>query len=265
MIREVGTLVQLSTVARDLTGAAVNTPTLSLTVQHPDGTTTNPSVTNTGSGGIYTAQVTPDAAGTWLYRWTASGAVIDVQSDQFTVVAGLRTLIASMEEFKTHLRRTDTGDDTMLRGFLAAATDVTEDIIGGPLSVQTFTETATCTGDHIAPLYRPLVSVTSLTADQATSAVDSNLYVPDTTHGLVRFRRPWAMPRGLYTLVYRAGLSTIAERIHLGGLMVATWLWQVENGGGGRPFTEETVTVASYTIPRRAYQMLQGASPAGTA
>ena len=264
MIREVGTLVQLSTVTRNLAGAAVNTPTLILTVQHPDGSTTTPSVTNTGANGIYTAQVTPDAAGTWPYRWTASGAVVDVQSDQFTVVASLRTMVASLEEFKVALRRTDTGDEGLLRDYLAAATDVAEDLIGGPLSVQTFTEYATCTGDHIAPLWRPLVSVTSLTADLATAALSAGQYVVDTTLGLIRFRYPWPA-RGLYTVVYRAGLATVSERVHRGGLMVATWLWQVENGGGGRPFDADTVTVAQYTIPRRAYQLLQGATPAGVA
>lgn len=264
MIYDIGDRVTLSTVVKDDTGALVNTPTLTLAVTKPDGTAVSPapSVTNTGAGGVYAATVLVDQAGTWTYAWTASGTVTAVDPGQFTV-DDQRVLVASLEEFKKHLRRTDLTDDDMLRGFLTAATDVVEGLIGGPISVQTFTEIVKCTGDHIVPLKRPLVSVTSLTPDLATAALDPATYQVDTTTDVVRLRYPWARPGWFYTLVYTAGLSTIREQIHIGGLMVAAWLWQVENGGGGRPFTDDTTTVGSYTIPRRAYQMLDSATPIG--
>jgi hypothetical protein len=226
-----------------------------MSVTKPDATAVSPapSVTNTGSGGRYTAQVTPDQAGLWLYRWTASSGVTSVVSDQFTVVASQRPLVASMEELKAELNRVDSFDDADLRSRLFAAT---EWVIGGPLSVQTFTEQLNfCGGDVIVPIFRPLVSVTSLTPDQG-SAIDSSGYVADTRLGVIRLR--WQLGYGLYTLVYRAGLaSVVSERVKEAGLIVAKHLWQTRNGGGGRQSPDELVmTGLGFAVPRRAAEML---------
>lgn len=254
MLREVGTQIQLSTVVKDLTGTAVNTPTVTLSITKPDASTTAPSVTNTGTGGVYTAQVTPDQAGLWLYKWTASGAVTSVQSDQLTVVASQRALVASMEEFKNELNRTDSFDDADLRPRLVAATDWAEWAIGGPLSIQTFTERLNITGDTIVPIFRPLVSVTSLTPDQG-SAIDSTGYIVDTALGIVRLR--WALGWSTYTLVYRAGLSSVSERVKEAGLIVAKHLWQTRNGGGGRNSPDDLIlTGLGFAVPRRAMEMI---------
>jgi hypothetical protein len=256
LLREVGTQIQLSTVVKDLTGAAVNTPTLTMVVTKPDGTALSPAptVTNTGSGGVYTAPVTPDQAGLWLYRWTAAGTVVSVQSDQFTAVASQRALVASMEEFKNELNRTDSFDDADLRSRLVAATDWAEGVIGGPLSVQTFTEQLHVIGDTIVPIFRPLVSVTSLTPDLG-SAIDSTGYVVDTRLGVIRLR--WLLGWNLYTLVYRAGLTVVSERIKEAGLIVAKHLWQTRNGGGGRQSPDDLVMSGlGFAVPRRAMEMV---------
>jgi len=255
LLREIGTQIQLSTVVKDLTGTAVNTPTVTMAVTKPDGSTVTPSVTNTASGGLYTAQVTPDQAGLWLYKWTAAGAVTSVQSDQFTVVASQRALVASMEEFKNELNRTDSFDDADLRSRLVSATDWVEGVIGGPLSVQTFTEQVNVCGDTIVPIYRPLVSVTSLTPDLGTP-IDSTGYVTDARLGIIRLR--WALGYWtFYTLVYRAGLTVVPERHKEAGLIVAKHLWQTRNGGGGRLSPDDLVMSGlGFAVPRRAMELL---------
>ena len=48
--------------------------TVVLTVKAPDGTTTTPSVSHDGTG-EYSASVEMTTAGTWRYRWSATGAV----------------------------------------------------------------------------------------------------------------------------------------------------------------------------------------------
>lgn len=256
MIREIGTQIQLSNVARDLTGATTNTPTLTLSMTKPDGSTTSPAVTNTAANGIYTAQVTPDQAGLWLYKWTSSGTVIDVQSDQFSVITSQRALVASLEEFKIHLNRTDILDDAQLRTFLTSATDWVERRIGGPLTVQTFTELVPVSGWWIAPSKRPIVSVTSLTPELG-AVLDSSAYVVDTLRNGIRIR--WGAFTGWYTLVYRAGLTVVPERIKLAGLILAEHLWQVQNGGGGLPFPGDSDVPQfgwGFAIPNRVKELL---------
>lgn len=57
--------------------AAKTTPidaTVTLTVKAPSGTTSTPSVSHDGTG-EYSATVEMTAAGTWLYRWLATGTV----------------------------------------------------------------------------------------------------------------------------------------------------------------------------------------------
>lgn len=67
--------------------AAKTTPidaTVVLTVKAPDGTTSTPSVTHDGTG-QYSATVEMTAAGTWQYRWAATGAVIAADEGRIIV------------------------------------------------------------------------------------------------------------------------------------------------------------------------------------
>lgn len=260
MIREVGTLVQLSVVVRDLAGNPVNTATVTCSLTKPDGSVTAAAVTNTAAGGLYTATVTPDQAGLWRYTFTAAGTVVLPQSDQFCVVASQRALVASLEEFKLQLNRagaSDISDDAELRSYLVAATDWVEYEIGGPLTVTTITEWAYVRATSLAPMRQPLVSVTSITPDLGT-ALDPSAYQVDTDRRVIRFR--WDVGRGWYTLVYRAGLTAVAQRHLLAGTMVAQHLWQTQNGGGGLPFPGDNDTTPvpglGFSVPNRAKELL---------
>lgn len=262
MITDVGDAILLtSPVIRDLTGAAVNTPTLVLTVTKPDGSTSTPAVTNTGAGGLYTATFTVDQAGLWRYIWTASGTVTSVDGGQFTAATASRVYVASFAEAKARINRGDTTDDNELRSYLASATDWAEWVIGGPLSVQTFTEihwlgyTAT-----IVPRKRPVVSITSITPDQGT-ALSSSSYFNNVGTGTIEFR--YGASCNWHTLVYTAGLSATAfaekERVKLAGLEVFAHLWGIQNGSPARGYqTEDLVpTPFGFAVPRRAMEMIE--------
>lgn len=255
MIYDIGDRVTISTVVRDDNGTTVNTPTLVIAVTKPDGTTVAPAptVTNTGAGGVYTAPVTVDQAGLWTYVWTASGSVIAVEPGQFTVTPA-RTLIASIEEFKTHLNRTDIADDVELRTHLAAATDWVEDEIGGPTYPTTITETHTGVVDTIIPRRRPVISVASITPYLGT-ALSTDAYRVDTDLGVIFLRYSSATE---YAIVYRAGFATaMPERVKLAGLIVAEHLWETQNGFAGRRNADDFVTSGfGYAIPRRAQDLI---------
>lgn len=258
MIREIGTLINLRTVMRDASGALVNTPVVTLTLTAPDLTVTAPVVTNTAANGLYTASFTPTQAGLYRFTWTASGAVVDVQSDQLTVVATQRALVASLEELKERLRRTsaDVTDDVDLRSHLVAATDIVEYFIGGPLAKTSFTEMIYHDGP-IFPRNRPLVSVTSLTPYQSL-ALGTTEFVVDTGLGMIT---PVAFAWGGLpaTLVYVAGWTQIPERIKRAGLEMAWHLWLMRNGTSGRGYPgsdDTTVSALGYAVPLRVVQML---------
>jgi hypothetical protein len=234
-------------------GVLTDDAATAVTVIKPDGTTTTPTPVHTSTG-LYDATVSVDQAGEWTWLWSAP-TVGTKQPGQFSAVSP-RVLVADFEEFRKHLNRTDLTDDAELRTYLFSATDYVEYLIGGPVSVQTFTEQVLVRGDAVTPLKKPLVSVTSLTPDLG-SAMDSSQYVVDTARGVIWFRYPHAY--GLYTLVYRAGLAVIQERHKLAGLIIAAHLWEVQNGGGGLPFPGDQGVPTywqGYAIPNRAKELL---------
>lgn len=76
-VGRVATLTYTLTVADVLTDA-----TVTLTITAPDGTSTTPGPTHAGTG-TYTADILITQAGTWTYRWAASGAATDVETGTF--------------------------------------------------------------------------------------------------------------------------------------------------------------------------------------
>lgn len=252
MIYDVGDKVTKSTVARNESGTPINTPTLVLTVTKPDATTSTPAVTNTASGGLYTAQVTFDQAGLWTYAWTASGTLVAVDPDQDTVTTP-RALVASMQELKQHLNRTDVADDQELRSYLVSATNAVEYFLGGPVSVQTFTEVHCTYADVLVPRRLPLVAVTSITP-YLGSALTASAYSVDTDTGVIRLRYSAAWYE--YTLVYTAGYARLPENAKLAGLIIGQHLWETQNGFAGRRNAEEFVPGLGFAIPNRARDML---------
>jgi hypothetical protein len=125
-VYNVGALATITTTLTDSTGTPTNA-TMALVVTKPDGTTTGPTVSNPGTG-LYAANVAVDQAGTWLYVWTASGALTAVDEGQFTAASPAPLLYATAAELKTRLNITDTARDAEIRDALEAASrDVEQD------------------------------------------------------------------------------------------------------------------------------------------
>jgi len=94
--------------------------TVSLSVTAPDGTISTPSVSN-ASTGVYTASVSVTQVGPWLYRWTMSGAVVDVADGEFSAQNPQAPTYASLAEFKKYQRDTTVDEDELLLDSLVTA------------------------------------------------------------------------------------------------------------------------------------------------
>jgi hypothetical protein len=94
--------------------------TVAILVTAPDGTTSTPAITNP-SLGTYRTSFTLSLAGTWYWRWTVSGAVVDVADGQVTALPPAPVAYATLADFKARRSRTDTADDDALTQALVAA------------------------------------------------------------------------------------------------------------------------------------------------
>lgn len=112
--RNVGDRVGVKHLVYNDAGALTDATTV-LTVTDPAGADTTPSVTH-ASTGTYTADFDLNAAGVWLWRWTVSGAVVDVEDGQVTAVdpAPATYTTLSLLKFALGLSPTDTTRDEIL-------------------------------------------------------------------------------------------------------------------------------------------------------
>lgn len=126
MTFDIGDAIPLSW-AITLDGEATNA-TVVLTVTTPAGVASTPTVSNP-SVGSYTASYTPSAAGTYVFRWVASGAVVAVDEGSFLVRApqGAREYV-TLPEIKAHLSvpADDDDDDDKLARVIRSASRAVE-------------------------------------------------------------------------------------------------------------------------------------------
>jgi hypothetical protein len=109
-------------------GGVVAGSTVTLSVTAPDGTTMTPAVTQ---GAVSTASVPAAQIGVYLLVWTAAGAVSDVETDQFTVLApGLGLISLSDLRDQLNISPTDPTGTAKLRRYTMSATAVVENITG---------------------------------------------------------------------------------------------------------------------------------------
>lgn len=109
-------------------GGVLTNATVTLTVTDPAGTVTTPAVANP-SVGVYTSAVAPGTAGTWLYRWTATGAATSAEDGVFIVEAlASQDVYASVPELRDRFRIEDTEDDQLLEKAIRAASRHIDDM-----------------------------------------------------------------------------------------------------------------------------------------
>lgn len=265
MIYDVGDRATVTTELRNAQGE-LTAATVTLTVTGPDGTITTPSVSDNGGTGLYASSFLVPLAGTWRYKWTASGALVGVDSGQLSVVDAGRILVAGLDEFRAQLDRADTSDDAELRLYLEAATNQIEWLIG-PLSPTTVTERHS-SFDRAALRRFPVVSVTSVatvTNGVADSPVlASNKYMLDAAYGELRFTDWYGYGyggRSDFEITYVVGRTSIPADIKLAGLIIAQHLWSVQNARWtiNAPGDDQLQVIpgSGFMVPYRALELLR--------
>jgi len=96
--------------------------TVTLTVTRPDGSPLTGAAIENPAPGTYTASIDVDLAGIWSYKWSATGAVVDVETGTFRVVpATTSTVYATVSELRSQFRDdTEAMDDKELKRVLRA-------------------------------------------------------------------------------------------------------------------------------------------------
>ncbi|MBW9118882.1 hypothetical protein JNB63_02120 [Microbacterium trichothecenolyticum] len=198
--------------------------TVTLTVTKPDGTTINPTPTETT--GTFKADVPCEQPGRYVLRWTDT-------TDSFTYVDTLEVwpedprFLISLEDAMDSLKwlgAQRNADGPKLRLYVAAATEVIEDITGAVLQ-RTVEQIADGGRTGVALWERPSEIVTVTVDGNATTDYIANL------NAAIVYAKPAGsrFAPGLQNVVitYRVGGSAIAPSIQLGARELIRHLWQV--------------------------------------
>ncbi|HWU23261.1 MAG TPA: hypothetical protein VN088_17110 [Nocardioides sp.] len=271
----------LSATVLDDTGTpASGSLTVDVTVTDPSGTVTTPSTTSAGSG-VYTA-VVPSAAtaGTWLYRWTATGTGVGwAEEGQFQVRPLGIEQIVDLASVKAHLNipTADTTRDAELQGFILAAADLARDVVG-PVTAEQHTEWHNGGHPTLTVDWLPLASVQSvteyigptawvLTEQPLGSSTDAYGYSVDTDRGQITRRAVGdavCFPLGVKNVkvVYTAGRGgAIPWTVRLGALELIRHLYQLTQQVGRRRFGgaaldgEGAVVPSGFALPARVLEL----------
>lgn len=272
----------MSTWLGDIYSASYTAPqaaTVVLTVTAPDGTTSTPTVVTTAAP-IYQATVSTPLAGSYLLVWSASGAVVDVFVDQFTVVPPSLALI-SFSELRDQLNITtsDSTGNAKLRRFMQSASDVVQNVTGPMLGqVRTeFFDGARSTVVLSPRWVQSIVSITEVLGTTVFTLTEQPLaagsftqygYTWDRiTHKIIRrssgLAGQFAAGSGNIAVTYKQGINPLPQDItDAAGELIRHW-WQ--NGQQPRSvnFTnpgadDDTGVVNSmgYWIPNRVNELL---------
>lgn len=235
---DLGDSIRLTFTVRDITGVLVDATTVGLTVTRPDATTFTPLTPTHPGVGTYQATLSPDAAGTWLYRWIATGTAVTTEDGQFYVAANAGgNVYTTLAELKAALSvpATDTADDEDLTDAILAASRA----VDGDCRRHFYRLTDTRTFEAADPYgvrlgaYMDLVSVTSLKTDTAATgtfattwaAGDYQLLCQDGTPNTLAGPepRPYQRIRAVGTNIFPMATTT-ASRSDLVQI-VGVWGW----------------------------------------
>lgn len=178
---EIATLTNSFLVNGVLTDPAVTT----LAVTDPTGAVSTPTVTHVSTG-KFSAAAACTLPGIWLYKWSGTGAAADVTEGTFTVTTIDQTLYASVEELKSRLGITGTGDDFELTMAVQAASRDIDEICGRYFWRGADTRTYVPESAWAQPL-DDLVSVTTLKMDRDGDGVFEETWTAGTDYALTPY------------------------------------------------------------------------------
>jgi uncharacterized phiE125 gp8 family phage protein len=248
------------------TAGALATATVTLTITLPDGTSTAPSVTS-ASTGVYSATYTTTMAGRHVARWTATNITGGATQERYEAtydVSSAANSIVGLDDAKTYLRITGSGDDDPLRDVLEAASDLCERYTRKTWRRSTVTAELHSGGSDVIYLRQaPVVSVTSVT--DTGVAVSSSTYTLDAPTGRLFFGDTrstgcWTAGQENISVTYVTGppAGVVPAYIRQGLLVLVEHLWATQRGGSNLPRKagagDEYDTRRSYTLPRRVLE-----------
>ncbi len=259
---EVGQTATVALKVYDSTGALADlgggNPTC--TVTKPDGTTTTATVTKPSTGNYQGAYVTT-SAGRHRFTFTGSGTNSGALpwSDVADVWPADPRFIISLADAKAALN-TPAGarvNDDELRLYIAATTEIIEDIVGAVLST---TRTQTFDGGRNAILLSErATSITSVTVGGTTTTN----YVANLSSGVV-----YAGATGVdwftdgmqnVTVAYTTGSSSIDPNVILAAREEVSFLYQLGQQGGrpslGGSVPDMSWTPSGFAVPKRVIEL----------
>jgi len=278
---DLGDVAALGITITNSSGTPQNATSVVCTITKPDGSTTTPSVTNSGAG-LYDIAYTPTLSGRHTVRWVATGTNASAFTDEFTV-RDLTTLpVVSYDMALSHLNiPAASADEDEIRRFIDAAQDLAENYVGAVLGRRSITETYDGQTDVLRLRSPRAISITTVVESDVT--LDSSQYkLDDTGQRLYRLTTStisasssfgaygyWASGVNAVTVTYVAGFTVTPPAVQQGVLEILRHLWQTQRGaatvmnrmGAGDDF----YTTPTYSLPRRAMELLDPASLPGIA
>lgn len=278
---DLGDVVALGITIKNSAGTAQNATAVTCTITAPDGTSSTPTVTNSGAG-LYDIAYSPTLSGRHVVRWVATGTNASAFTDEFTV-RDLTTLpVISYDMALSHLNiPAASADEEEIRRFIDAAQDLAENYVGAVLGRRVFTSELYDGNTDYLRLRNPrAISITSVVENGTT--LDPSQYLLDPTgQRLYRLTTStlsstafgaygyWAAGVNSVAVTYVAGYTVTPPAIQQGVLEILRHLWQTQRGvvnvmsrtGTGDDF----YTGSTYSLPRRAMELLDPASLPGLA
>ena len=280
MSYDLGDVVPLGITITDSTGANANASAVTCTITLPDGTTSSGSVTNPATG-LYNCDYSPTIVGRYSVRWLATGTNASAFTDDFLVRDYAEIGVVSLSEAKAHLNipATDTDYDDELRLFMDATTDLVENYLGIIIGKRTYTSELYDGNNEFIRIRNPkVISITSVYENGAL--LNSGEYVMDYTgQRLYRIGSGtlyatnsygyWSGGMNNISISYVAGFVNPPAAVRQGTLETLRHLWQTQRGSSsvmGRQLQgDETYSTPTYSLPRRAMELLDPASLPGLA
>ena len=276
---DLGDKVYLTWNTVDSTGAAVNPGTVTLNITLPDAS--NVSVTTaTSTTGTYTASYLPTQVGRHIIAWAATGSYPQAYSDIFEVRDINDIGICGYDEVLEYLNiPSASANENEVRRFIDAATDLAETYVGQVLGRRTFTNELYDGGTEFIRIRNPkAISITSV-YENGVSVPSSNYVLDYTGQRLYRIGSGtlyatnsygyWTQGMNNIQITYVAGYVNPPMSAKQGVLEIIRHLWQTQRGAinvmGRTQSGDELYTGSTYSLPRRAMELLDPTSFPGMA
>lgn len=277
---DLGGVVSLEFLAKDVAGNPAAATGVTLAVTTPDGVTAiltptaalpadQPSQPVTG---WYYYDYITTQVGRHAVRWVATGVPgvgsgVGAATDSWDVRSGVDNTIISLSDAKRRLKQTSTTEnDDDIREYLAAITGVVEKLTGAVM-VRQVTERVRAGGMFIAlnrtPVYIPATQtyqIISMTPVLTYGLVyDLSLLTVDVDLGIMRHTAGLPFIYGPYDITYTVGRPIVPDNIILGTAIILRHLWALERPGDRSGLNQPDNDVSmmfGFSIPNRALEIL---------